>query len=132
MTWHARFESMSQLTEIAIAGNRITELGLKSLPGSTKLRTLSFYSFNSVHGRNQITDEGLKHLSGLTDCEDLTLTWLDVSGKPSRFRSCDRYRSADRLVDDASIANIVKCRELRYLGLTGTQVSDEGLDLWQR
>jgi Leucine-rich repeat (LRR) protein len=59
---------------VSFAGTKVTDAGLKELPGLRNLTTLSL-------GDTKVTDEGLKNLAGLKDLSELDLSLTQTTDK---------------------------------------------------
>ncbi len=81
---------------------------------------------------NKVTDEGVKHLAGLTSLEELALDYTRVTDSGAHFllnltslRSLSLNRT---LVGDQAMSLIGKLFSLRELNLSETKVTDTGLN----
>ena len=80
---------------------------------------------------SQITDAGLRHLSGLTCLGELRLSDVAITG--SGFQNVDRLESLSSLqlaftrVSDMELVHLKKMPTLRELTLTGTAITGDGL-----
>jgi hypothetical protein len=121
--------SMTQLTSLSLSGNRITNAGLSSLAGLTNLTNLDLSGSPWVNSQMQITDEGMKHLSRLTELRRLAISGrgIDISGAGLSFPRLQSLTLGGELVTDAALDSITQCRDLRLLRIYRTDISDEGL-----
>jgi len=94
----AHLKGLTGLRMLNVAGTQITDVGLGHLKGLTGLQLL-FLS-------DKITDAGVEHLKGLTG-----LQYLWLGGK----------------ITDAGIEHLKGLTGLEFLGLSGTQVTDAGV-----
>ncbi len=83
---------------------QITDRTLACLGGLTSLRRLYF---DMLHGCNQVTDAGLRHVSNLTSLEELALRGERIS--------------------DKGLAHLSELPRLEYLYLYGTHFGDLGM-----
>lgn len=92
-------------TLLLFSDSRVTDAGMKNLGGLRSLRV--FILGSSPAHRNQITDEGLAYLAGLTKLETLSVS--------------------QSLVTDAGLVHLKNLTNLGWLGLSGSLVTDQGL-----
>lgn len=107
----------------ARVGSAVTNASLETL---TELRFLSRLVLSSAEG---ITDEGMKHVSRLTE-----LNWLDLSGcplgdaavEPLATLKVSNLNLSRTQVGDQACKVIASMPQVRALFLSGTQVTDKG------
>lgn len=84
-----------------------------------------------VRLKTQVTDEGLRHLEGLTSLEDLNLfssQFTDTGLKSlAMCKSLRRLELAGSQVTDEGLASLQSLTSLEYLGLANTRVQGAGL-----
>ncbi len=85
----------------------------------------------TLMNRKRITDEGLRHLAGLTELEVLAINGTNVTGAGlSYLRDCSKLEGlamSNTPLTDVGLAHISSLKQLEWLQLNGTQVTDEGL-----
>lgn len=122
-------ESMTELTELSLGHNRITEIGLNSLARLKKLRLLELNGYPSIQSdMSAITDDGLQQLSELQNLEMLGLSGLKVSGANLKFPKLKELHLTGQQVNDAALEKIAAHQNLRVLGLPFTSVTDRGME----
>ncbi len=104
----------------------LTGKGMHALAGLTRLQELDL-------SKGRITDEGLKHLQGLTNLRSLTLFWNnDVTDEGLRhLRGLTNLRRLDVSlcfdITDKGVSHLRGLTNLQYLGLDDTKIGDDGL-----
>ncbi|WP_218933035.1 leucine-rich repeat domain-containing protein [Roseimaritima multifibrata] len=85
----------------------------------------------TLMNRKKITDEGLRHVSGLTELEVLALNGTNVSGEGlSHLRNCQGLKGLpmnNTPLMDVGLSHISHLGSLEWVQLSGTQVTDQGL-----
>lgn len=85
----------------------------------------------TLMNRKKITDEGLRHVSGLTELEVLALNGTNVSGEGlSHLRNCRRLKGLpmnNTPLMDIGLSHISHLGNLEWVQLSGTQITDQGL-----
>ena len=85
----------------------------------------------TLMNRKQITDDGLRHLSGLTDLEVLALNGTNVGGAGlSNLRQCRKLKGLpmnNAPITDIGLSHIAHLDNLEWLQLSGTKITDDGL-----
>jgi Leucine-rich repeat (LRR) protein len=101
--------------------SKLTDEGLKSLAGLTRLRVLSLPA-PTIHGR------GLGNLSGLTHLVELNLGpgIRDLSTLPE-LRSLRTLVLTGSEIDDEALVHLTRCRTLMDLSLDHTSIGDDGI-----
>lgn len=96
---------LTRLEVIHLAETQVNDAGLSHLKQFAQLRALE------LHGV-PITDDGLAHLESLKK-----LVWLSLASSPAQ----------DSQLTDAGLDHLGELRDLRFLHLGGTKVTDRGL-----
>ncbi len=99
----------------------------RDLPTIAKMRRLRMLSLEGT----QISDDVLKHLSGLSDLEEVSLARTRITGKTlGNLRSCPNLvwlsLSGSRIGDE-SLSALCEVRSLDTLDLSGTEITDRGV-----
>ncbi len=95
------------------------------------LRSLPGVKYLMLEGCDDITDQGLVHLKGMVDLEDLMLSETKITG--SGFDALRKLRNLKRLglestpVVDSSLAKLVSHKQLEELWLMDTKISDKAI-----
>jgi len=119
---------LSQLRDLAIYDARLSDVGLESLAGLTKLMALQVFNDESV--RDQFTDKGLAQLSRLTDLRVLRLRgrFTDQGlASLSPLVALERLFLTRSQIQGGGTAKLTGLAKLRVLGFDGGRVNDEGL-----
>lgn len=90
---------------------RVTDEALKILGDLAQLRVLNILG-GEPESRLKITDEGLTHLSRLTQLEAIDINWSNIT--------------------DAGVARLAQFQELKSLWLNGTKITNEGIKYLKR
>lgn len=129
------FRHLDGIEELSLSRFRITDEGLRSLSGLTRLRELELKEM-------PVTDASAPVFEGM-----LAMTSLDLSGtaigdavleKVGRMTKLQTLRLNKTLplsrtpgfgiaVTDAGLKHLVACRSLEMIGLEGTRITDAGL-----
>lgn len=127
----AHLAALTRLKTLSLRQNRITDHGLKSLAKLTELRALYLgcYVKNS-YGKNEITNVGLEHLSGLKNlkalgAEGLTINRFDID-LPQLQNLSLGSAFEDHLVSDNTLRSLQRY-PLTRLSINSSTVSDEGI-----
>ncbi len=123
------------LERLSIDYMACTDASMTHLRGLKRLRELSITAFQFISWRSdaqpRITDEGLRHLSGLRSLERLdiqspVITDVGVENLKglTQLRSLAFYSPK---ITDAGLAHLNGLSRLEYLELSGSQVTDAGL-----
>ncbi len=140
--------TMTNLTQLRIESDRITDTGLKHLSRLTGLTGLFLSDARNVHGsglkdlsaltklqalslsNSGLDDAGLAEVARFANLQDLNLsqTWISPKGlaplaglanlKQLDLRSCRR-------IDDSAIGELAKSKHLRSLNLENTRVTGD-------
>ncbi|MDA8746097.1 hypothetical protein N9N28_15845 [Rubripirellula amarantea] len=95
------------------------------------LRSLPGVKYLMLDGCQGITDQGLVHLKGMVDLEELILSQTKITG--SGFDALRKLRNLKNLdlqstpVVDSSLAKLVSHKQLEELWLTDTRITDEAV-----
>jgi hypothetical protein len=120
---------MSRMEHLSLNSHRFTDHGMLALEGMKKLKYLSLEGHLGT--KSDISDVGLAALQGLTNLEDLNLSYTRVTdmglvnlGGLEKLRSlhlahCD--------ISNKGIEQIINLKTLEVLDIAGTRVTDEGL-----
>ena len=92
---------LAKVTELYLAGTKITDEDLKSL---SKVKNLELLALQGT----QISNAGLKEVAKLRKLRSLGLNGTKIT--------------------DGALKEVVKLRHLNNIGLSGTQITDEGLE----
>jgi hypothetical protein len=142
----ARMEHCPLVTQLQLSGSSVTAEGLKRMPCRSQIQRLSWgtASDSSLAGiadwenlfdlylrATPITDDGLRHLSGLTELRflDLDATRIDGSGLShlAGLQNLVRLNLTATAVTDDTLRNLPPLPELQAVGLAETAVTDNGL-----
>ena len=118
-------ETMTQLTNLDLGGNQLTDSGVKYLAGLTNLQSLAINNSQWVHSHMNITDSGLKYLTNLVELRSLNTTRLNVTGFPVAL---PKLQSATLSSQPQVNGKLTGLPNLKSLMFSGNQVSDESLD----
>ena len=129
--------ALTELEELKLGADRISGINFNFLKLLPKLRKLSF---NGIQRRNGgacwtplITDLDLDPISLLSDLEELNLgvgLGLGRTGVPSG--GGNNCRSAGGIkITDLGLAKLAKLKKLRYLDVSGAQITPAGLKVLQ-
>ncbi|MDB5387017.1 MAG: blaR1 3 [Planctomycetaceae bacterium] len=127
------FESMNQLKELHVWGMQLTDDVLRAVAGAPNLEQidLSRPYGSRFGGRTEISDEGLKSLSGLKKLTVLGLTGAHISDQGVRTIGTLSTLKAVGLtatdVTDAGLAHLSSLKNMISLGVGETAVTDAGL-----
>jgi Leucine-rich repeat (LRR) protein len=120
-----------QLRELNIAGGKITDAGAQALARISGLRVLDLSG-------SQVSGKGLEALAGLRDLRRLSL-WRarnirdDAGGALASMQKLDVLDLTDTRVTDAALAALAKSSSgLRHLYLSGTGVTAQGVEAFER
>lgn len=127
--WDAVFDVMREHRLTGISSQAITDAAMK------RLTRLDFVTRIDVGGAGQLSDDGLLHLAGMPQLEE-----LDLSGwhSPITDRGLGVLRHLTRLrrfqmcwpqrVSDAGVANLTFSDDLESVDLLGTPTGDGAID----
>ena len=127
--------SLKQLEFLSLRQNQIKGDGLKSLAGLKKLKSLDFgcHVSSAIYGKNEITDEHIKHIEGLQQLIYLGIEGLNVTAHKLNF---PRLRSLTlgsafkpKLLDNKALGNLLRYKDLRHLTVKSDTVTDAGIAL---
>jgi hypothetical protein len=140
-------------------GNRITDAGMIEIGKLTNLETFLLKSRGQRGLYGKITDSGVSHLRGLSSLKSLQLLGVRLSDEGlaaiadldleelfvesdritsnglehvARFRNLRALGVYETAIDDRGIALLAKMKGLKTLRLSGTKVSDEGMERLRR
>lgn len=108
----ADLRQLTQLRDLFFCGTEFQAEGLATLKDFRQLESLTFYDCRGI------TDEGVRHLAGLTGLKSLS------------FYSERRHRQpdAERCVTDAGVAHLKRLVRLEHLDLFGHDLSDASVE----
>jgi len=128
--WDLLFAVMeeSQITCLN-ANGQMTDAALE------RFARLDFVTKLNLDGSTRVTDEGLKHVAGLAQLQDLNLSGWE---SPITDRGLEALRHLPELrrfqmcwpqrVTDAGMANLTLCEHLERVDLMGTQTGDGAIE----
>ena len=118
----AHLKGLTGLQKLYVANTQITDTGLVHLKGLTGLRMLNV-------AYTQITDVGLGHLKGLTGLQLLFLSDKITDAGVEHLKGLTglQYLWLGGKITDAGIEHLKGLTGLQFLGLSGTQVTDAGV-----
>ena len=129
--------ALTELEELKLGADRISGINFNFLKLLPKLRKLSF---NGIQRRNGgacwtplITDLDLDPISLLSDLEELNLgvgLGLGRTGVPSGGGNNCRSAGGIRITD-LGLAKLARLKKLRYLDVSGAQITPAGLKVLQ-
>jgi hypothetical protein len=121
-------ECFANVNTVHLAGSKITDAGLDSLKGMSKLQELDL-------DLTAITDAGLAKLQGLTQLKRLRLRGTKITDQGIGY--LEPLKNLEDLdlgniqensqITDAALSKLKGLDNLRMLHLDGTKVTDEGL-----
>lgn len=117
---HKQLLAFRKFSGLSLSGEHVTDQGLKDMVSFEQLQ------FLTVTGP-KISDDGLKHLAGLKELTSLNLGRTRVTGtglKHLRDNRLTELRLDDCPISDSSMAEVGVFRDLRYLDLQGTKITD--------
>lgn len=121
-------ERMPQLTRLSLyQEGRLTDAALASVAKLKQLKhlDLSSYVATASYGLMRFSPEGLGQLAVLDELEELQLVGQSPSADLLAFPRLTSLSVG--AVDDAAAMSISRCRDLRYLGLIYSDITDVGL-----
>ncbi|WP_161604798.1 leucine-rich repeat domain-containing protein [Roseiconus nitratireducens] len=106
-------------------GSDPTNDDLKVVERFTRLKQLTLMN------RKKISDEGLRHVAGLTELEVLAISGTNVTGEGlSNLRNCTKLKGLPMNgtpLNNLGLSHVSHLKNLEWLQLSGTQITDEGL-----
>jgi acetyl esterase/lipase len=123
-------EGMQQLARLELRQEgRLTDAALVSVGKLTGLKHLDLSSYVATEGYGwmRFSAEGIRHLAGLRELEELHLVGHAVPSDALVFDRLTSLSLGGPSVDDACAARIASCRDLRSLTLVYTDISDAGM-----
>jgi len=124
----APIADLHRLRELSLYNSKITNAGLAHLDDLSELRVLHLDGGLD----NALTDDGLIHLRGLTNLEQLMLGSGKVTdaGMPhiARLKKLEILNLWGTGIGDAGLARLRGLRNLRELTLNGTRITDAGIE----
>jgi tetratricopeptide (TPR) repeat protein len=122
----AHLAKLTTLQDLAVTNCNVTDAGLETLAGFAKLEALSLLACK------QISDDGLKHLQGLKNLQELDLNSTSIGDAGlQHLKGLARLRVLhlfNTKVSDAGLQTIQAFTDLRELGLANTGITDAGLE----
>ena len=121
----APIRGLTQLRELNISSNYLSDREMEHLRGLTQLRKLDV-------GITGITDAGLEHFVGMTELRELNLCCCNITdaglGRLKPLRKLEVLSLEDvKTLTDAGFAQLSAFSSLQTLKLRGTAISDAGL-----
>ena len=123
-------ERLPQLTALSLRGEgRLTDEALNSIGKLPHLKSLRLASYLATErlGRMRFSADGIRHLSGLTNLETLSLVGQDVPADALNWPHLASLALGSPSVDDAVAARIGTLHELRQLELSYCGIGDKGM-----
>jgi hypothetical protein len=125
----ANLEPLSKLRQLSLGCNRITDVGIKHLEGLKLLQELD-YDHGNAPISEPISDAGMASIGHLTNLKNLLLRHSVVTD--AGLVHLENLVQLERIVLHSSIkgdglVHLQKLEKLRYLALSGSQISDGGL-----
>ncbi len=128
--WNTLFAVIKELGITGLnAGGQMTDAAMESLPHLNHLTRLS------LGASKRLTDEGLRHLAGMPQLEELELGGWDMQITDRGLevlRHLPRLRSFQmgwsRRVSDAGVAHLTFCDHLEHVDLLGTPTGDGAIN----
>ncbi len=116
------------LQELDLGFTHVTDAGLKELATLDNLRELTLSG-------NKITDEGLKHLARLKSLEGLWLWRTAVTDEGmkhvAQIKQLKSFSLGGSQITNVGLKQIAKCKNLRFLGASGLQITFDVEELAQ-
>lgn len=120
-----KWSTLTKLNYLNLGGSNVDDMGLSVLANFRELEQFDCFQCS------QITDEGLKHLSGLKHLKNLDLWGSQVNGSGSVYlKNCPDFRTFrfnKELATDAFLANHQFLKTQKKLDLSKSKVTDVGL-----
>lgn len=120
----AHLGGLPQLQSLSLAGEEVTDAGVKQLRGLKNLARLDVYS-------QQITNEGLGHIVKFAKLRDLRLNSPHITDAGLKhlqsLSNLETLGLRDARITDIKLTELTALRSLRSLRLAGTGISDPGL-----
>jgi hypothetical protein len=123
-------ERLPQLTALSLRQEgRLTDEALNSIGKLPRLKSLLLASYVATErlGRMRFSADGIRHLSGLTNVETLSLVGQDVPADALNWPHLTSLALGSPSVDDAAAARIGTLHELRQLELSYCGIGDKGM-----
>jgi hypothetical protein len=120
---------MSRMEYLSLNSDRFTDHGMLALEGMKKLKYLSLEGHQGT--KSDISDFGLAVLQGLTNLENLNLSYTRVTDMGlvnlSGLKKLRNLHLAHCDIGDKGIEQILNLQALEHLDISGTKLTDEGL-----